>query len=373
MSVTVDHLPTRYGAASISWRTRHSDEGFTALVPRELWVEVQGEAPDLESARNELAELGRATTPILALSANAAIEDPEIEVAYDATPGTQSREFFQSMRRTEMDTPSPSRVLRSESVGPLIDAIFGSPENARLHRSVVQYGEALKAWRPGSQLRCCLHLWMAVEALTKAAERIETTRLGTDRPGLLAAWGIDIKELDATTRKRLIFHGDASTYSELRELSDAIEHSFEDLAPLHARAEAIRATAARHIRRAILELAGLPTDLTTTLTSSPFDDPKETFGLSRYLRARLVGNGDELAIPGQPHPFVHMQSTLTDFDLNEDGSYRVTRSETYTAALGPGIVLADPRVELWGPPETVASVIASDHAARGGRPVGDDR
>ncbi len=119
-------------------------------------------------------------TPLLALSANAAIEDPEVEVAFDATPGVQSREFFQSMRPTDFGVPKSSRALMGESVGPLVNAVFSSPESDRLHRAAVQYGEALKSWRPGSQLRCCLHLWMAVEALTKAdPERFEEAREGS--------------------------------------------------------------------------------------------------------------------------------------------------------------------------------------------------
>jgi hypothetical protein len=194
-----------------------------------------------------------------------------------------------------------------------------------------------------------MHLWMGVEALTKAALRLEQRRLGVDQAGLLATWGIGITELDATVRKRLIFHGDEGTYAELRQLSDAVEHSFEKLAPLHPRAESVRAPAAAHLRQAILENSGIAADLLAVLTSPPYLTPRESFALSRYLRGRLVGEGDQLAADGQPYPFIHMESRLTGFDANEDGSYVVTPSDTFKAALGPGISLTDVSVEVWGP------------------------
>jgi hypothetical protein len=362
-SVGVDHVPTRYGLASVTWYTRHSEEGFSAPVPRELWVEVRGQAPDLDTAMAELVDLGRVMTPLLALSANAPVEDPELEVAFDATPGVHSREFFQSMRPTDFGEPRSSRLLMGESVGPLVNSVFGSTEGDRLHRASVQYGEALKAWRPGRQLRCAMHLWMAVEALTKAAQRIEERRLGVDQSGLLRAWGIAVDDLDPTVRKRLIFHGSESTYSDLRKLSDALEHSFESLAPLHARAESVRDAAAKHVRQAILELADLPPGLLTTLTSPPFDSPKESFGMQRHLRGRLVGDSEQLAADGQPYPFVHVGSSMSAFDLNEDGSYRVTPTDTARPALGPGIQLTDVTYELWGPAQDSMRFLHRDSGA----------
>jgi len=71
--------------------------------------------------------------------------------------------------------------------------------------------------------------------------------------------------------------------------------------------------------------------------------------MSRYLRGRLVGEGEQLAADGQPYPFVHMESKLGGFDVNQDGSYAVTPTDAYTHALGPGIALTEISVELWGP------------------------
>jgi hypothetical protein len=165
----------------------------------------------------------------------------------------------------------------------------------------------------------------------------------------VATWGIDIKDLDASVRKRLIFHGDEASYTELRQLSDAVEHSFERLAPLHPRAASVRGPAAVHLRRAILENCGISPGLLAMLTSPPYDRPRESYAMSRYLRGRLVGEGDQLAADSQPYPFIHMKSRLIGFDANEDGSYSVTPSDAFAPALAPGISLTDIRVELWGP------------------------
>jgi hypothetical protein len=52
--------------------------------------------------------------------------------------------------------------------------------------------------------------------------------------------------------------------------------------------------------------------------------------MTRYLRGRLVGEGEQLAVDGQPYPFVHMESELVGFELS---------------------------VELWGPSQNAAQFV----------------
>ena len=353
-SVTLNAFPTRTGPVAVTWFTRHSPEGFDAPIPRELLVQVSGDADTLDSARDEFVEAGRVLTPYLALTANAAIDDPELLLAFDATPGMESRDFLQALRPTETGMFRSSRRLDPHLVGSVAIPVLGHAESDRLHRAVVHYAEALKAWLPGSHLRVLIHLWMAVEALTKAALRAEVAQRAS-RDALLREWGIERKQLDGEVRRRVIFHGDDDVHDTARTASDAVEHSFENFAAVQGDAARIRDRFASHIRSAIFEIAGINESIVGQLTSDPYDSPRESFPLSRFVRGKLTGAGDALAAPGNPYPRLDWQETIESISRNPDGSYRVTPTATITPRLAEGVQFAGGSYEVWGPRQDAAT------------------
>jgi hypothetical protein len=347
-SVALRGMPTRESAVDVKWFTRYADEGYESGVPRELWVDVRGEAESFDRALHEFTEAGRALTVLLALAANAPIDDPTWELAYEDTPGVTTRDFAQRFSLTESGLPRSARVLDRRLVAPMVNAILGG-EVDRLHRAAVHYNEALKAWRPGTELRTATHLWMAVEALTKVALRRELAVRDVDRAGLCSAWGIDLKDLDPEVRRRLIFRGDDAAYLEAKVISDAVEHSFESLADLHPRAVSIRETVAQHVRTSILALADMPDEIRTVLLGEPYAKPRESFPLTKVFRGRLVGDATVLGEEGQPYPFLHWTGDIDELKRGGDGSYHIRPRDNLRVALGPGISLRPGSIEVWGP------------------------
>lgn len=347
-SVQITEIPTASGLATARWFTYHSEEGFDVPVPRELWVEVSGPAESLDEACNEFLDVGRALTPYVALTANAAIDDPQLLLAYDATPEATSHKFVQALRPSTTGQFRSSRRLDVGLVGPTLVPILGSREHDRLHRAVVHYSEALKAWGPGSDLRTVLHLWMATEAMTKAALRIELERTGLTQDQLVAAWGTEPKQLDSEVRSRVLMHGDYATYAEARSISDAAEHSYQPFAGLHPRAAAIRDNLATHVRSSLLELADVAPETRQALLSEGFKHPRESFPMTRLFRGWITGDGP-LAADGRPYPWVDWTSKIVAVSKNQDGSYRVSPEEVMTPRIGPSVAMTDTSFELWGP------------------------
>jgi hypothetical protein len=189
---------------------------------------------------------------------------------------------------------------------------------------------------------------MAIEAMTKAALRIELERAGLTQDELLAAWGIELKQLDGEVRGRVLLHGDSATYAEARSVSDAAEHSFQAFAALHPRAAAIRDNLATHVRTSLMELADVPPDIRQALLSEPFTHPRESFPMTRLFRGRITGDAP-LPADGNPYPWVDWTSQMKAVSKNDDGSYRVSPEETMTARIGPNVTMTDMSFELWGP------------------------
>jgi hypothetical protein len=333
----IKDAPLDMGLAQVAWFTRWADEGFASPVPRELWIEVQGEASNLDVAIGTLGEVGRLFTPVLTLVANASIDDPEVVVAFDASAGVGQREFFQALVPNEPDFPRIGREVDAELVGPTLEALLRHVDSPRIHRAAVQYHEALKYWTPGQDLAAVSHLWMAVEALTKAALRAECAARGVDEDGLASAWSIEKKQLDAEVRRRLIFSGDSATYTQAKTISDGLEHGFANFPDLHPRAAEVRDALAAHVRSAILALLTLDPPLLARLTSQLLVTVKLAPNMRRSIRGRLVGSGEVLADEGNPYPWVDWRSRIAGFSERPGGLFDVTPSDTVTLRLGPGI------------------------------------
>jgi hypothetical protein len=113
-----------------------------------------------------------------------------------------------------------------------VKALAAHPERARLLRTTVQYVEALRSWSPGREITCLAHLYMGVEALTKAVVREHLRRTGGSEDQLLIDWQVDRKRLDSEIRRRLIFQGDEHCFSKARAVSDGFEHGFTDFSEM---------------------------------------------------------------------------------------------------------------------------------------------
>ncbi|MGX5651328.1 hypothetical protein ACWKW4_13815 [Hydrogenophaga borbori] len=320
-------------------RTRWLGVNGSERLPGHLCLEAVGWAESLDDAIDRLTRSAVFLIPLLSLSANAAIGDCEMELAYESTDGLNEREFIQSFLPEESQLLRPGRLLDIQATGRLLEAIQTAPDKERIMRAANQYWLALQAWRYGFETLCVAHLWMAVEALTKAMIRTELSRKGLSNEAELSDYlGCETKKLDAEIRRRYLLKGDEECYSKGRLASDGLEHGYLGFDEIRAHAIEVRDRMASLVRSAILEIVQLDAKTTSRLLSSPFDRPVGPWPLARTLRGKLVGADSQLAAVGNPYPFFSWKAHVENVRKVEGGRLVVNVSETMTAHLGPGIV-----------------------------------
>jgi hypothetical protein len=300
---------------------------------------VRGEAENLEQALGAFGQSLAVLGPILALAVNADIPEFEYDLAYDCTTATDEHRITQWFRRPEaVPEIRKQRPINPQLTQSVINGVLTHPDGSRAYRACVQYQEALANWERGAELLAVMHLWMSVEALTKAFLRAECASQGLDDDALCDSWGIEKKNLDSEVRRRLIFNADDQCYRDTRDTSDGLEHMFQDFPTLHSNAAACRDGAARHVRAAIFRLIDVSAADASILEGDPYTEPLTLVDLDRTLHGSLAGPGDKLARAGEAHP--HFQGTweLKEFEDHGD-RYDVTFEDNFTIACGEAITV----------------------------------
>ncbi len=252
------------GPVQFIFRTRYVNEGLEDAVPREMWIEARGEANcSLDDAMREYARVANLLGPVISFAANAPVGHMDIHLAYDATPDLDRHEFFENFLPDERGRPRSGRAVEVGTVSSLLACIERNDHDRdRFLRAIEQYRQATKYWRQGWETFAVIHLWMAVEAITRVALRraIKTEAVSNDGE-LVERWGLKNKgQLDGEVRRRLVFHNDAACQRDTKVASDGFEHGYLGLDEVNRLSVTVRESAVRHIRTAILELLGVPPD-----------------------------------------------------------------------------------------------------------------
>jgi hypothetical protein len=278
------------GATEVVLRTLYAEMPETEPVARELQVQVtHSSAPeDFVAARERVHELASTVVSVLSLAANAATDDLRLDLIYDVSADRTQHEFFQNVVGPEEGFPKSSRRVDGEAFLALMTALLESSERERLLRAVGQYQVALRHMLPGHELMTLAHLWMAVEALTKAVLERELVRAGS-RDALLEEWGIPLNQLDGRVRQKLIFQDDQEAYAEAAKISNAFEHGFLNFAELRTKSAKHNHAVSKFVREAILAYSGLSEELIVRLLASSYAIPIPCVSVDNYIRATLTG------------------------------------------------------------------------------------
>jgi hypothetical protein len=354
---------TSVGPATATVRTRYADEGLESPIPRELWVEIQGDAnSSLDEAINAYWSSANGLLPSFAVIANAPIEDVDIHIAFDATPGETEHAFFENFLPDEGGRPRHGRSMPLPETLEVLEALAESDERPRLARACAFYREALGHLKPGREVLQVVFLWMAVEALTKVALHRACAAEGCTEDELLVRWGLapagaeaDIvrvakRGLDGEARRRLIFHGDADCQRVAAQASNGFEHGFEEFSRVRELAlEAKERKVAEHVRQALFELLQLPGSTACTLIGGRYEKPRANWLINRYLRGTFVGQADSLAAPDQEYPIIRWEGRLSRFRRNENGTHTISFNDDATVVCGEGVEFRPKSHEVWGP------------------------
>ena len=362
------------GTFSVKFWTNYGGK-FEVPVPLNLCAEGRGPAHSLDDAVERFANAARAGSTILALVANADLGLLQPEVVFDASPERDQHEFLQVIIPEEPLRAVPSRRIDVEVATAVSTSLSAHPELIRLRRAIAQYSVALSMWNPGHEIQCLAHLYMGVEALTKAQLRQHLVDRGLFEDQLVQEWQIEKKQLDAEVRRRLILLQDQEAYVKAKAVSDGLEHGFSEYGEMRPPAREVIVRTARHLRRAILDMLKLEERLRVKLTSEDFKEPRGPITLVRYLRGTLSGQADKLAMSDQLYPIMEWRGGLKSVVRGADGKYGFTTDEGFTPKLGEGVTFTPIRFEIWDgssiqdmPKASFAQPAVSDR----GRPEGID-
>ena len=345
-NLKIQNFQTRVGKVEITYASRWIERGPDLTLPGHLWIEVQGSGPSLKDVLVPFANAGLSMLPIIALCTNGAIGEPELELGFESTPGVREREYFQCYVPPETDIIHNVRLVKVKQTVRVIEAFARHRDSERLRRAANQYRLALDSWKLGRESIALAHLWMALEAITKARIRTELHRrnLATEKE-LAESLGVPLEHLDPTVRRRLILEGDAECYKKAKEASDGFEHGFLDFNKIIENARDVRHRMANYVRKAILDMLEL--DPKDREALEKLDKPLGHWPIVKYFRGKLISDGDRLAAEGKAYPFLRWKPIIKNLSISPDGKFNFTITESFTAELAEGVSFRPESIEIW--------------------------
>ncbi len=351
-SLAVTDWPTRAGPVRIEFRTRYMDEGTGARIPRDLWVDARGVANSLDEARDAYRDAAGVMGVLIAISANAAMRPPDVHLAFDNTPGLRERDYYSVALPEERKLPLPGRRVHPEATVALLAAVTSHPSGPRLHRAIAQYAHAIANWAPGLELLAVAHLFMGVDALTKIVLVDELQKTGlTSNKSLAQGWGIDVRQLDAEVRRRVIFQGDSTLQDEVSGISNAFEHGYGAIPELLSKAASARDKTAAYLRSAILKVSKMDPPSEGILLAPPYVEPQPMYPITAAIRGKLLGDASDLAAPGEQYPLLQWEPVVSRADKIESNQLKLTLDAKFSqVSLAEGVSFLPMSVEYHGPP-----------------------
>ncbi len=347
--------PRPLGTVIIIFRTRYIDRGLASPLPGNLWIDARGPAESIENAVSVFGGVVESLATVISFSTNGAISGLEPELVFNNTPGLKVRNFLQSMLPDERSILHASRNVNSEVTLGLIRAIEAHPEKERIRRAMAQYSLALRNWRWGHEILATAHLYIGIEALTKAVVRSQLNASGFDEEQYARSLSINPQSprlsaaIEVAVRKNLLFEGDDKCYKDAKAASDGFEHGFLPFDKIRDKARAVQGKTAAYLRKAILDLVEIEEAHRKILLSPPYNDPLGDWPIVKYIRGQLLGDSDDLAAKGNEYPIMSWKSTIKSADLLKSGKYDFKFEENFTARLGDGITFQPKRFEAWKP------------------------
>jgi hypothetical protein len=348
-------FPTPWGAVSLEFRTRYA-KAYGFDMPRELWAEIRGPAPNLREALEHFPATAAALVPFIALSANARVGHPDAHLGFESTPGATEREFFESFLPDETGLPMQGRGVDVEATMAIFRAVGSHRDFERLLRASTHYLLALERWHPRDVALALAHLFMGMEALKDAALRKLTAGDGRTEAELCQQWGIPgdernlKKALLEATRREVLFRGDVETHNKARLASDMFEHGFESFGEVISLAKAVRNQTASYLRRGILETAEVDEEYITALLAPKYERPVESWRIVQSVWGLVIGEGDELAASDEEYPILTWSSSprVDSYD-EETGRVTLGLTENMKVKLADGMSFQPVRYEVAGP------------------------
>lgn len=362
-TLTLKNFPSEVGLIDLVFSTNrlYADE-FSHPIRVGLWIDVRGPAPSISASVETFGNVARGMTALLSIAANAAIEDPTADMAYETTGSTSQREYW-SRNTPDHEFPSGfGRGIVPQLPEALIRSYAQHPEQDRFHRAIVQYHHAIQEWVPGSEIASLTHLWVGMEALTKIVRSRLMSDFGLTLDELRMRYSailsaesgrtVELRgnnDLDGEIRRRHLFQGDDRTYKLAKEASDGYEHSFNPLWKVRDQAVQALERAAEYLRRGILEYSGIDAAAKDAMLHEYFRLPFDS-GLRLSLSGELTGTPE--AFDGMDdYPEIQWSSEPIQSGVDEEGDAQTGfRSWIAATNLPPGITFKPTGISIYASP-----------------------
>jgi hypothetical protein len=284
---------------------------------------ASAELEDDESTFRYLLYVASHLHTLVQVSANASAW--QLQLRLMSTDGTGIVRFRQLLYEPEISHPINARLTNIEATQALWGARWTRADD-RVSRAAVQYQLALQREEQNESLMAVAHLYMGVEAITRAVIDLERSKRGVSEQGLGEQLGLDPAterfgaKLQTEIRRQLIFKGDLKTYNAARALSDGIEHGFATWDDLWATPGDVMPKTAQYLREAILATSGVSDAIRDQLCGSPFDSHVE-----RGPRIAFESQADVRSVDLRQNDFaiadLRRQMTASKFDRDR-GEYQ---------------------------------------------------
>lgn len=376
--ILIQPIESDYGPFSLHILTRtDTSQKFSTPIPRELWIEVAGPAPNLQEALRIAASIATEFVRQVAFAANAWQGTLGVHLGFDSTDGLREREFFQNWTADERGLPRPTRQIDPDLILRLLVAVArsSSEDRPRYVRAITQFTDALQYWEQGMELYALSHLYMGVEAMTPTAIRQEVQRRGLRKRreleeavlvlpklGLLKRLAgrfyqmtggfIRPPDLESWARRELIFRGDAEALKSARKASDMLEHGFGSHDEVQKLAVQCVEKCAEYLRTFVIDSLELNESDRSSLKGKPYDRPAQTSGLRRQVTATITADIANLPAADQAYPRIIWSFDLHGLKVLESGALEMNIAQNITPSIGDGATFRLETIRFAGPSET---------------------
>jgi hypothetical protein len=342
--IKIAGFQTDAGPASVGLRTRFQEIGLPNRLPQELIFEVRCLGSNIDDAVARASALATSLAPLISFAINAFVDVPQAHLAYEASPGRNSRRFWQADVQLGTHTFTPSRPLSSKLLIPFLQVVFESDEQQRLGVAISHYHAALRDWTTAGQPLALMHLYPALEALGGATERAERARLGlADKEAHAKYRGVDVTKsnwrevLLGWVRRDVICKADQATYKAAYEASNGLEHGSLDMPSIRTVAQQVTPKLFGYVRGGVLDLINLDADVRDRLARMAVVDITPFHAVMTGVLMGDVADADHLGFESDPYPRMDPETTIEDLTYLPGGRLTMTPSITYTVRIAPGI------------------------------------
>lgn len=263
-----------------------------------LYAEIFGEAESLEAAQRHLSGLIGNTLPIVAVAANAAIDNPLAIAVFGLDLSEPQELLWYSTPHASDFFPPGLRKIDPKATLELMTAVGHHPQNDLLHRAMESYRNALVNWFPERRLLAGEFLYIAAETLSRFLLETRAAERGMTPTNLARLEGAASKDaLRATYLRDDIFTSDSGALDAMQAASNGFEHGYMAMHEVHGLIEPVLERSMTLVHRALIKAANVGAAAEQILLGDGYDEPRALVPPLHVVAGQLATED-----PTQPAP-----------------------------------------------------------------------